>query len=477
MLFNSYIFIFLFLPVTLLVFYLLARFKKIKTAQVSLVIASLIFYAYWDIRYLPLLLLSMTFNYIMGSKIEYSRDKKLLAFSVGVDLALLGYFKYTDFFLQTVNTLGGTSIPLPHIILPLGISFFTFTQIAYLVDAYRGETEKYSLSSFSLFVSFFPHLIAGPILYHKKIIPQFNDLKNYVFSSKNMSLGVSLFAMGLFKKVMIADNLAPWAQAAFSHAQQLTFMDAWAGALAYTLQLYFDFSAYSEMAIGLGLMLNIELPINFNSPYKSTSIVEFWRRWHMTLSEFLKNYLYIPLGGNRHGESRRMTNVFLTMLLGGLWHGAGWTFVVWGGLHGVFIVINHQWRRLKIKLPAVLSWLLTMICVTVCWVFFRAESLPDALHMVQAMFGLHGLPQSLAGILPGLQSYGLQFATAVHLPGGTRELLVLGGLMLILAVVPNPQQIVARLQPNWRWAIIIALLMAVSILGMEKATDFLYFQF
>jgi len=477
MLFNSYIFIFLFLPVTLLVFYLLARFKKIKTAQVSLVIASLIFYAYWDIRYLPLLLLSMTFNYIMGSKIEYSRDKKLLAFSVGVDLALLGYFKYTDFFLQTVNTLGGTSIPLPHIILPLGISFFTFTQIAYLVDAYRGETEKYSLSSFSLFVSFFPHLIAGPILYHKKIIPQFNDLKNYVFSSKNMSLGVSLFAMGLFKKVMIADNLAPWAQAAFSHAQQLTFMDAWAGALAYTLQLYFDFSAYSEMAIALGLMLNINLPTNFNSPYKSTSIVEFWRRWHMTLSEFLKNYLYIPLGGNRHGETRRMTNVFLTMLLGGLWHGAGWTFVVWGGLHGVFIVINHQWRRLKIKLPTVLSWLLTMICVTVCWVFFRAESLPDALHIVRAMFGLYGLPQSLAGIFPGLQSYGLQFATAAHLPGGYKELLALIGLLGILAFVPNPQQIMARLQPNWRWAIIIALLMAVSILGMEKATDFLYFQF
>jgi alginate O-acetyltransferase complex protein AlgI len=477
MLFNSYIFIFLFLPVTLLVFYLLARFKMIKTAQTSLVIASLIFYAYWDMRYLPLLLLSMGFNYIMGSKIEHSRSKKLLAFSVGMDLALLGYFKYTDFFLQTINTLGGASIPLPHIILPLGISFFTFTQIAYLVDAYRGETQKYSLSSFSLFVSFFPHLIAGPILYHKKIIPQFNDLKNYVVSSKNMSLGVSLFAMGLFKKVMIADNLAPWAKAAFSHAQQLTFMDAWAGALAYTLQLYFDFSAYSEMAIGLGLMLNIELPTNFNSPYKSTSIVEFWRRWHMTLSEFLKNYLYIPLGGNRHGETRRMTNIFLTMLLGGLWHGAGWTFVVWGGLHGVFIVINHQWRRLKIKLPTVLSWLLTMTCVTVCWVFFRAESLPDALHMVQAMFGLHGLPQSLIGIFPGLQSYGLQFATAAYLPGGYKELLILAGLMGILAFAPNPQQIVARLQPNWRWAFIIALLMAISILGMEKATDFLYFQF
>lgn len=477
MLFNSYIFIFLFLPVTLLVFFFLARFKQMKAAQVALVIASLAFYAYWDIRYLPLLLASMAFNYIMGSKIEQSRDKRMLAFSVGVDLALLGYFKYTDFFLQTVNTLGGSSIPLPHIVLPLGISFFTFTQIAYLVDAYRGETEKYSLSSFSLFVSFFPHLIAGPILYHKKIIPQFNDLKNYVFSSKNMSLGVSLFAIGLFKKVMVADNLAPWAKEAFSHAQQLTFMDAWAGALAYTLQLYFDFSAYSEMAIALGLMLNIELPINFNSPYKATSIVEFWRRWHMTLSEFLKNYLYIPLGGNRHGEARRMVNVFLTMLLGGLWHGAGWTFVVWGGLHGVFIVINHQWRRLKIKLPTVLSWLLTIICVTVAWVFFRAESFSDALYIVQAMFGLHGLPQSLAGIFPGLQTHGLQFATAAHLPGGYKELCILVGLMVGLAFAPNPQQIVARLRPNWKWAMVIALLMAVSILGMEKATDFLYFQF
>lgn len=461
MLFNSFSFIFLFIPLTLLVFFSLAHFRYIKMASLSLVIASFTFYAYWDIRYLPLLLLSIVFNFIMGAQIEKSRRMALLVFSVAVDLGLLGYFKYMHFFLQTVNDLSGAGLPLPHIILPLGISFFTFTQIAYLVDAYRGETDNYSFLNYSLFVTFFPHLIAGPILYHKKIIPQFNDLQNYLFSSKNMALGLTLFAMGLFKKVMIADNLAPWAKLVFDNASQLTFVDAWAGALAYTLQLYFDFSAYSEMAIALGLMLNIELPTNFNSPYKSTSIIEFWRRWHMTLSGFLRNYLYIPLGGNRYGDLSRMKNIMITMLLGGLWHGAGWTFIVWGGLHGLYSVINHLWRKLKIDLPGTLSWLITMVSVTVAWVFFRAASLYDGIHIVQAMFGLRGL----------------KFVSAGFIPGGMKEMLVLIAMLLLLVIAPNPQQLVSRMHPGWKWALVTAIILAISILSIDQASDFLYFQF
>lgn len=477
MLFNSYPFIFVFLPLTLLVFFGLAGMRRFQAASLALVLASLAFYSYWDIRYLPLLLFSIGFNFLVGGKIEKTRRLAWLVFGITVDLALLGYFKYTDFFLQTVNDISGAGLPLPHIVLPLGISFFTFTQIAFLVDGYRGETENYSLLHYSLFVTFFPHLIAGPILYHKKIIPQFTDRKNFKFSSENMARGLTLFAIGLFKKVMIADNLAPWVKTGFAHAGQLGFVDGWAAALGYTLQLYFDFSAYSEMAIALGLMLNIELPVNFNSPYKSTSIIEFWRRWHMTLSEFLKRYLYIPLGGNRHGQLNQMKNIMITMLLGGLWHGAGWTFVIWGGLHGLYSVVNHLWSNLKIQMPRALAWLLTMVAVTVAWVFFRASSWRDAVDIVQAMFGLHGLPRTLAHVFPGLKNCGMHFASADFLPGGIRELLVLGGLLLVAAAAPNPQQIVARMRPGWKWALLTALILAVGILGIEKATDFLYFQF
>ncbi|MDD3149739.1 MAG: MBOAT family protein, partial [Candidatus Gastranaerophilales bacterium] len=381
MLFNSYEFIFIFLPITLIIFYTLAKFRLTKLATLSLVIASLGFYSYWDVRYLPLLLCSILFNYTIGTAIEKSLNKYLLAFGILIDLVLLGYFKYTGFFLSSINDTFSSSFFVPEIILPLGISFFTFTQIAFLVDAYRGETKNYSLLTYSLFVTFFPHLIAGPILHHKDIIPQFSKLKNFVFSYKNMALGVAIFSIGLFKKVIIADTLAPWVKLIFDNASTATFIEAWTGALGYTLQLYFDFSGYSEMAIGLGLMLNINLPINFNSPYKALSIVDFWRRWHITLSSFLKNYLYIPLGGNRKGEFSRIKNLLITMLLGGLWHGAGWTYIIWGALHGIYLVINHSWNKLKISMPKFLAWTITFLSVVIAWVFFRAKNIGDAISI------------------------------------------------------------------------------------------------
>lgn len=461
MLFNSYSFIFVFLPLTLLVFFTLARKGLHKAGTASLVVASLVFYAYWDIRYLPLLLLSMIFNYSMGSLLEKTRSKVHLFFALLVDLGLLGYFKYMDFFLHSWNAAFDTAIPLPGIILPLGISFFTFTQIAFLVDAYRGETKNYSFLYYSLFVTFFPHLIAGPILYHKDMIPQFKRAKHFVFSHKSFALGLTVFALGLFKKVVIADSLIPWVKPVFEQAGNVGFFEAWSGALAYTFQLYFDFSGYSEMAIGLGLLLNLRLPLNFDSPYKSFSIIEFWRRWHMTLSTFLKRYLYIPLGGNRQGQGKKMRNLMITMLLGGLWHGAGWTYVIWGGLHGMFLVINHTWRKFGVKLPKCLAWVVTFLAVVFAWVFFRAATVQDALALVQTMLGFKGI----------------DFAGLQQLVGGKTEVLALMGLLLFVAKCPNVGEFVSRFRPNWQWAVLVSLVLVVSLLQLTHVTEFLYFQF
>lgn len=349
MLFNSYEFILLYLPFTLFVYYRAAKYFGNSCAKNFLIFMSLVFYSYWDIDNLPILLTSIIVNYIFGHLLSQKKSKTLLAGGVAFNLAFLGYFKYTDFVIQNINALLGMELPLQHIVLPLGISFFTFTQTAYLADVYRGETKEYSKSDYLLFVTIFPHLIAGPILYHKDMIPQFSVAENYKINYKNLTYGIIWFVTGLFKKVIIADELAVVANKAFANTELLTMTDAWTGSLAYTLQLYFDFSAYSEMAIGLGLLFNYNLPLNFNLPYRSYSIIEFWRRWHMTLSAFLKNYLYIPLGGNRTGHHLR--NIMITMFLGGLWHGAGWTFIIWGVLHGIYICINHLWRKTKIILP------------------------------------------------------------------------------------------------------------------------------
>lgn len=331
MLFNSYEFIFLFLPITFAGFFLLGKYAK-NYAVIWLVIASFVFYGYWDYHYVPLLFCSILFNYLVGMKIEKTNSKNWLFFGIIINIILLGYFKYTDFFLGTINDISGEHyFDLPNIVLPLGISFFTFTQTAYLVDAYRGEAVNRSFTTYCEFVTIFPHLIAGPIINHKEMIPQFIADKTFKINYANLAMGISIFSMGLFKKVAVADKLATWANVAFSNTETLTFIEAWIGAVSYTFQLYFDFSGYSEMAIGLGLMFNLKLPINFNSPYKATSIIDFWRRWHMTLGLWVRDYLYIPMGGNRNGEFCKMRNLFISMMIIGLWHGAGWTFVLWGG--------------------------------------------------------------------------------------------------------------------------------------------------
>jgi alginate O-acetyltransferase complex protein AlgI len=403
MLFNSYQFIFLFLPVIVVVFFTTARFNYYLAAG-CLGIASLLFYSSWHYQDLFLLLPSIGCNYYVGywlPKLSPSAGRKLFILAITTNLIVLGYFKYSNFLVDNLNNIFIWQLPNDKILLPLGISFFTFTQIAYLVDSYRGKVKEFNPIQYLLFVTYFPHLIAGPILHHHDTIFQFQQRKMYRWNSRNVMSGLLLFTIGLFKKVILADGVVGYITPVFNAAKDgivPSFGDSWLGALAYTVQLYFDFSGYSDMAIGLSLLFNIKLPINFRSPYQAIDITDFWRRWHITLSNFLRDYLYIPLGGNRHGQFRRYLNLLVTMLIGGLWHGASWTFIIWGGLHGIYLVIHHGWQSISKRLGQDLnqsSWwgrlfgrVITFTAVVIAWVLFRAENLASAKIILQSMFSL-----------------------------------------------------------------------------------------
>jgi len=394
MLFNSYEFIFIFLPVIFIGYFYLTSKRLIIGSKAWLVGGSFFFYSYWNPIYLPLILLSIFVNYAIGGSFNKNtkiNKKTILIIGILFNVGLLAYFKYTDFFLENWNGIFGSNIPLPHIALPLAISFFTFQQIAYLVDSYKGETKEYDLLNYMLFVTFFPQLIAGPIVHHKEMMPQFSSKWNLVKNYKNIALGLFVFSIGLFKKVVIADTFAFWATNGFDNAVLLTFFEAWATSLSYTFQLYFDFSGYTDMAIGAALLFNIKLPMNFNSPYKALDIQDFWRRWHMTLSRFLRDYVYIPLGGNRVSKYRNYINLFTVFLIGGLWHGAGWTFVIWGALHGIAIVVHRIWQELNLKMNKVLAWIITFNFVNIAWVFFRAKDMESAEKVLSGMFGADGI--------------------------------------------------------------------------------------
>ena len=462
MLFNSYEFIFIFLPLTLSIFFFLAN-KFSRAPIIWLIVASLIFYGYWDYRYVLLLTISILCNYFVGKKIFQSilNKKRWLILGIIFNLSLLFYFKYTGFFLSNLNEFFGQTFLIPEIILPLGISFFTFTQTAFLIDVYRNEVEQYSFPNYCLFVTIFPHLLAGPILYHKDIIPQFESQAFLKFNAKNFSEGLTFFAIGLFKKVAVADTLAPYANLAFSKIPELTFLDAWTGAIIYSMQLYFDFSGYSEMAIGLGRMLNLNLPQNFNCPYQSASIIDFWRRWHMTLSAFVKNYIYIPLGGNRRGEISKLKNLLLSMTLIGLWHGANWTFIIWGALHGFFLVVNHLWRRMKFSLPEIAGRFITFICVASVWVIFRASNVNEAFQFLGTMYNL---PREFQFSV--LQNDIWEILT---------ELILISTVAFFGKSIP---QLIKNFRPNLIWAAVISLLLVLSVLLMSnRISEFLYFQF
>jgi alginate O-acetyltransferase complex protein AlgI len=490
MLFNSYIFIFAFLPITFIIFFGLTRFRQIKAALLWLTVSSLFFYGYGDIASLPILILSIVFNYqigkgIISAKLANKQAKVLLVIAITFNILLLGYFKYANFFLSSVNPILNTNLNITGLALSPGISFYTFTQIAYLVDIYRGEAKENNSDflRYTLFVSFFSKLISGPIVRYNELIPQFRQLKRFLFSQKNIALGLTMFSLGLAKKVLIADNISPWVAPVFSNANAVTFLEAWVGALSYTFQLYFDFSGYSDMAIGLGLLFNLYIPINFNSPYKAISISDFWRRWHITLSNFLRDYLYIPLGGSRKGELRRYGNLMATMLLGGLWHGAGWTFVAWGGLHGLYLCINHGWRKLNMTLPKIVGWAITFVAVVISWVLFRAHGFQDGINILQAMIGMKGIviPGRADGRFAAITELGIQlkdWGSFAYLPPNPRQsFMVLAGLLLSVVFLPNTHQIVEKMKPNWWWAIGIGGLMGYCLLSLNRVSEFLYFQF
>ncbi len=483
MLFNSYSFLLIYLPIVLTGFFSLMSWKWNQAARAWLFICSLWFYGYWDIRFLPLLLGSIAFNYVCGAQILASesfsiRKKFFLMLGISGDLFLLFYFKYCNFFLSLIN---GSNDLFAEVILPLGISFFTFTQVAYLIDTYQGKAENCDLISYGLFVTIFPHLIAGPILHHKEMIKQFQSSNLYTLSWSNIAQGSFLFILGMAKKVLIADYLAEFVKPVFDeNIAVIPLIHAWFGALAYTLQLYFDFSGYSDMAVGLGLLFNLHLPLNFNSPYQAHSIIDFWRRWHITLSNFLRDYLYIPLGGNRGGPWAKMRNLFLTMVLGGLWHGAGWTFVIWGACHGLFLIINHLWRSFNLSMPNGVARTLTLLSVIVSWVIFRSPDLSTATNIFAGMIGLHGivLPESLEHQLAFLKTYGFQFQRLTEFKFYFQDGLLLILIGVITLFFPNSQLWQERFkQRPLAWAVPCVVVFIFSFLNLENLAEFLYYQF
>ncbi len=496
MLFNSHIFVFLFLPATLAAYYAIRRTVGREASLVSLVILSLVYYAYWKLDYLTILVVSITVNYSLGYLLTKTKNKtyKKAWVTTGVVLNLLslGYYKYVDFFIGTLNSLTNTDYSTLNILLPLAISFFTFQQIAYLIDCYRNEAKEYSFVHYCLFITFFPQLIAGPIVHHKEMLPQFMDKTKAFFDSNMFWKGLLQFCFGLFKKVIIADTIALYATPVFyaaDHGGSITIIEAWVAILAYSFQLYFDFSAYSDMAIGIGRMFGIDLPANFNSPYKAKSIEDFWRRWHMTLSRFLRDYLYITFGGNRKGTARRYINMFMTMLLGGLWHGASWNFVVWGALHGVYLIINHatskvrkvlNWPRSNNRFSNSISIIITFIAVIEAWVLFRAETFDGAftIYIASIDFSSFAMDSLLYGNSP-------------YLAEPLRALAMIFICIIIAFFLPNSQEFIddvtfkiennelklSNQKAHLLLASFCSALLVISLASMNKVSEFLYFQF
>ncbi len=491
MLFNSYEFIFVFLPIVFFVYFYLLNRRLIIGAKGFLVFASLFFYSWWNVAYLPLILVSMLFNYVLGNNLNQKSvereelksrvsSKTLLTIGIVANLGLLGYFKYADFFIENVNLLTNENIPTLNLLLPLAISFFTFQQIAYLVDSYRGETNEYDFLNYALFVSFFPQLIAGPIVHHKEMMPQFASKWNLVKNYKNIATGLFIFSIGLFKKVVIADTFAIWATNGFDRADTLNMIEGWTTSLSYTFQLYFDFSGYTDMAIGAALLFNIKLPTNFNSPYKASNIQDFWRRWHITLSRFLRDYVYIPLGGNQKGSFRTYNNLIATFVIGGLWHGAGWTFVFWGFLHGLALVIHRLWSNLGIKMWSWLAWFITFNFVNIAWIFFRAKEWDDAVKVIKGMIGLNGfvLHPLFQNKFSFLVNYGVQFGNMFKNIGADKTIVI---WFMIIGVVTfltkNSMEKKSTYRSNAFTLVQSSLLFMLSVISLNKVTEFLYFNF
>lgn len=477
----------------LLVLYGLVSRWAPRQCKLLLVAASVFFYGFWIPKYLILLALSLAFNFMVSGGLEgqnaWARKRWLLWIGVGANLALIGYYKYLDLLIIGVNGLFELDFALQQIVLPIGISFFTFQQIGYLIDVAEGKTERPALLDYVFFIAFFPQLIAGPIVQQSHFLPQVHAKVEWRLRADHVGIGLALFSMGLFKKTVLADNAGRYSDAIFITAQQGTApgtLDAWLAAVGYSFQIYFDFSGYSDMAAGLAFLWGFRMPLNFWSPYKAHNIIEFWRRWHISLSTFLRDYLYIRLGGNRHGFPRTMAALLATMLLGGLWHGAGLQFIVWGGLHGLFLVVNHCWRRLASgRHGEATGWrrwagvLLTYICVCVAWIYFRAVDLEQANQFVQAMLGL-GAQESFTPTSRGLITFvWLYFLTAWFLPNSAqlfaRHQVYLPNKVFGAAMERSALGFGYGFSAGW--AMLTALTFTIGWFAISNLSPFLYFQF
>ena len=484
MLFNSYEFIFAFLPITFILYFYLNHKRLTQASKGLLVFSSLFFYSWWNVAYLPIILASMLFNYLLGNILANGSSKfsKKSTLIVGIvaNLSLLGYFKYADFLLENFNLAFNSNAHLLNLALPLAISFFTFQQISYLVDSYKKETKEYDFLNYALFVTFFPQLIAGPIVHHKEMMPQFAKTRNKIINYNNIAMGLFIFAIGLFKKVIIADTFATWATAGFDVATTLNLFEAWATSLSYTFQLYFDFSGYTDMAIGAALLFNIKLPINFNSPYKAKNIQDFWRRWHITLSRFLRDYIYIPLGGNRKGSFRTYANLMATFIIGGLWHGAGWTFIFWGFLHGLALVIHRAWSNLGFKLWRWVAWFITFNFINIAWVFFRAKEWNDAIKVLSSMFSLDNvvLPKVLESHLAFLKDFSVNFGYfGIHIGAEIESVLWLITAFIIVLLFKSSAEQLENFKLNYSTAIFTGITLLIGLISLNKVSEFLYFNF
>lgn len=487
MLFNSYIFIFIFLPLALAGYYLFNHLRFYKAANIFLIGMSLWFYGYFNPKYLPIICGSIIVNYLTAGMMERLKrrpviKKTVLMLGIFIDIAVIFYFKYYDFFLENVNVIFGKSFELKNIVLPLGISFFTFQQISYLVDSYRGETREYSFDEYALFVSFFPQLIAGPIVLHSEMMPQFRNKEKRRINFGTFSKGMYIFALGLFKKVIIADTFGRAVTYGFGTIDTLSSMEALIVSFSYTFQLFFDFSGYCDMAIGIGNMFNIELPQNFNCPYKSTSIMEFWSRWHMSLTRFLRTYIYIPLGGNRKGKVRTYINIMIVYLVSGIWHGANWTFVLWGVLHGLFNCINRFLIKYWEKLGEVTRWFMTFMVVNVLWILFRADNISSAILFIKELFSLNSftISQELYQCFKLKEFAFLErkipaFTFLPYKVTGFYLWMFIAGAFFIVLNFRNSKEI--EFKPTPITSLITVICMFWSIISLAGVSTFLYFDF
>ena len=490
MLFNSYEFIFAFLPISFFVYFYLNRKRLVTASKAWLVLTSLFFYSWWNIAYLPLILISILVNYtITNTMFEYDEAKKkyfskksLLQIGLAFNIGLLVYFKYMDFFIENTNSIFGSDIGSLHLALPLAISFFTLQQIAFLIDSYEGLVQEKNFLDYTIFVTFFPQLIAGPIVHHKEMMPQFSSIRNKVINYKNIALGLFIFSIGLFKKVVIADTFAVWASAGFDVSTTLNFLEGWATSLSYTFQLYFDFSGYTDMAIGAALLFNIKIPQNFNSPYKATGMIDFWQRWHITLTNFITAYIYTPIirSFKKLTFHKAMIATVITFLIVGLWHGAAWMFVVYGGLHGVGIVINHYWKKTKIKMNKILAWFITFNFVNITFVIFRAKDWDSAIKVLSSMFDINNIviQEKFAKKLSFLSEYGINFGEVIHMTHIDNDLVNwLTAAFIIVLFFNNSQEKLNQYKPKILYALYTALMFVSALLLLHRKSVFLYFNF